>query len=36
MAKYANQLSINLTELDKIKHQFKYENRVIPAIDYKY
>ena len=36
MAKYANQLRINLTELDKVKHQFKSGNRFIPAIDYKY
>lgn len=36
MAKYANQLRINLTDLEKIKHIYKSENRFIPAIDYKY
>lgn len=36
MAKYANQLRINLINLDKIKHQYKSRNRFIAAIDYKY
>ena len=36
MAKYANQLRINLIDLDKIKHQYKSGNRFIPTIDYKY
>lgn len=36
MAKYANQLRINLTELEKIKHNYKSGNRFIPSIDYKY
>ena len=36
MAKYANQLRINLINLDKIKHTYKSGNRFIPTIDYKY
>lgn len=36
MAKYANQLRVNLINLDKIKHTYKSGNRFIPAIDYKY
>lgn len=36
MAKYANQLRLNLIDLDKIKHTYKSGNRFIPAIDYKY
>ena len=36
MAKYANQLRVNLIDLDKIKHTYKSGNRFIPAIDYKY
>lgn len=36
MPKYANQLRINLIDLDKIKHVYQSNNRFIPAIDYKY
>ena len=34
--RYPNQLQIGLTNLEKIKHQYKNGSRFIPAIDYKY
>lgn len=33
---FANQLKINVTELEKIKHKYKSGEQFIPAIDYKY
>lgn len=36
MPNYANQLRIDLTDLEKIKHTYKSGSRFIPAIDYKY
>lgn len=36
MGNYANQLTIYLTEFEKIKHTDKGRNRYIPPVDFKY
>lgn len=36
MGNYANQLTIYLTDLEKVKHPDKGRNRYIPPIDFKY